>query len=137
VFPRWTLDMALSAERIETLALCLARGQSRQAAASECKIAVRSVYNGLQDPAFKARVAELRGELVSAVVSRLAGLASKAVETLGDALDDEDVGVRIRAATAVLDRLIKLGEFSDLADRLAAVEEALAERRSRRGWPRG
>src|SRR5262245_48960850 len=52
------------ASRRGTLALALARGLSVAAAAREARCSVRTAFRTLKDTKFKARVAELRGQLI-------------------------------------------------------------------------
>jgi hypothetical protein len=71
---------------------------------------------------------------------RLSEAAVAAVERLRALVDDGDPAIALRASTAILDTLTKYREFSDLAARVADVEEHLAEQRSSRraasrvGW---
>src|SRR5262245_12636940 len=75
--------------RQEVAALRLAQGKNTAEAAAEVKVSRRTIQQWLSDvPGFKAKVAELRSALFSAVVGKLSSLAGHAADTLGLLLDD-------------------------------------------------
>jgi hypothetical protein len=56
----------------EALALALAGGQTLRAAAAAAKVAERTATRRMADPAFRQRVAELRGDMVQRSLGRMA-----------------------------------------------------------------
>ncbi len=84
--------------RDEILANALAAGVTVKAAAQTVGLTPRSVYLKLADPAFKARVVELRSKMLDAVVGQLATLATDAVSTLTAAVKEGATPLGVRAA---------------------------------------
>jgi hypothetical protein len=111
-------------ESDEVLALALARGHKRTAAARDAVVSPRTVRRRWADPAFRALVAEYRNRLLSDAVGRLSAVAGKAATTLGRLLDDPKPEVRLAAARAVLQNLIDVQAHADLAARVADLEAA-------------
>jgi hypothetical protein len=107
--------------------LALACGATVEAAARQCGVSDRTVYRRLEDPAFKARVQEVRGEMVRRSAGLLTAAAGQAVQTLL-ALQREAMppAVRLGAARAVIELGLKVREVAELEARIAALER-LAE----------
>ena len=112
----------LSAKQ-ELAALSLAAGASIRAAAKNAEAGERTLHTWLDDPAFKARVAQLRAEILDQAVGGLAVGTSKATATLLKLLDDESAGIRLRAAQAVLDSAIRFRDAAEMDARLQALED--------------
>jgi hypothetical protein len=110
--------------RQERVAVLLAAGRSIKAAAEEVGVGERTAHSWLDRPDYRAFVHGLRARLLDEAVGRLAGAANAAVATLVDLLDDESPTVRLRAATGVLDALLKVRENVELSDRVARLEGA-------------
>ena len=108
------------------LVLALAYGLSPESAAEKAGLSRRTVYRRLEDPAFRARVTDLRADMVR----RAAGMAAfagpsavKALTTLQESAASE--AVRLGAARATLELGCKLREAVERTDRLAALEARL------------
>lgn len=108
----------------EGLVLALACGATVEAAARQCQVSDRTVYRRLEDPAFKARVREVRGEMVRRSAGLLTAAAGQAVQTLL-ALQKESVpaAVRLGAARAIIELGLKVRETAELEARIAALEQ--------------
>jgi hypothetical protein len=61
----------------DALILELASSSTVRVAAERAGVGERTVYRRLDDPAFRRRVSEARGELFSAAMCRLAAVATK------------------------------------------------------------
>lgn len=111
----------------EALILALACGATVEAAARQSGVSDRTVYRRLEDPVFKARVQEVRGEMVRRSAGMLTAAAGQAVQTLL-ALQKEAMppAVRLGAARAVIELGLKVREVAELEARIAALER-LAE----------
>ena len=107
----------------DALLLALACGATVEAAAKQCDLTDRTIYRRLQDPDFRARLQELRADMVKRAAAMLTAAATKAVQTLLS-LQKESVSanVRLGAARAVLEIGIKVRELVDLESRIAALE---------------
>lgn len=111
----------------DALVLALACGATVEAAARQCDLSERTVYKRLREPDFKARLQEVRSDMVRKAAGMLTAAATSAVTTLL-ALQKESVpaAVRLGAARAVLELGIKVREVAELEQRIAALEAQLA-----------
>lgn len=77
------------------------------------------------DEAFTRALRQAEDAAIDGAVRRLVGLQAQALDVLQDTLTAPDVTptVRVRAACAVLDFLLRLRELRTLEERIAALEE--------------
>ncbi len=108
------------------LLLALASGETVREAARLAGIGERTATRRLADADFRRRVAELRGEMVSRAVGRLADGSTEAVAALRKLLDaGTPPAVRLGAARAILELGTKLRESVELEQRLADLERRI------------
>jgi molybdenum-dependent DNA-binding transcriptional regulator ModE len=112
----------------ELLLGALAAGGSVEQAARAAGVSVRTAYRRLACPGFRTRLASARDELISAALGELVGCAAEAVATLRQLLQADDERVRLTAARAILEQLLRLRETITLAQRLASLERNLQQR---------
>jgi hypothetical protein len=110
----------------DALVLALATGVSVPAAAQRAGVSERTAYRRLDEPSFCRRVAETRSALFAEAVGRLAALAGKAADALGELLTSDRDLVKLQAAKGVLELGPKLREAGELAERIDALERRLA-----------
>lgn len=117
----------------------LAAGSTVPEAAAAAGVGYRTVARWRADPAFVAEVNAERRTMLDQAAGRLAGRMTAAADVLADIAEDDahPAAVRVRAAVAVLDIAIKLGDALDLADRVAEVEAKLAALDATAGSTRG
>jgi hypothetical protein len=108
----------------EMLLAALAAGTPVEQAAAAAGLSVRTAYRRLADPAFRGRLARARDALIETALGELVDSASHAVATLGALLASPDERVRLGAAKAVLEQLLRLRETVGLGQRVAALERA-------------
>ncbi|MGC4051924.1 MAG: hypothetical protein QM757_21490 [Paludibaculum sp.] len=108
----------------DALAAALAAGQTVIAAASTAGVSERTAFRRLDDPAFRARVAELRAGMVSTAAGRLADGMGQAADVLRALLAHKDPHVRHRAAAKLLEVGLKVVELAELEQRVAELERA-------------
>lgn len=114
----------------EAVALALAAGCPIVEAARKAGAGERTVKTWRNtNPAFDRRVTELRGEMTSRALGRLADGMAAAAQTLRRLLNAESETVRLSAARAVLEFGVRLRETVELEDRIAALE-GMQEQRS-------
>jgi hypothetical protein len=107
----------------DALLLALACGASVEAAAKQCGLAERTVYRRLEDPGFRARLQDVRSDMVRRAAGMLTAAASQAVGTLlALQKDSAPPAVRLGAARAVLEIGIKVREMAELEARMAELE---------------
>lgn len=117
-----------SRQRKAIAALLSTRNVSEAAQASH--VGERTLYRWLTLPDFRAAVTEAEGEAIDAAARRLIGLQDDAITTLQAVLDDSQAGaaVKLRAAQAVLDYLLKLREVRSIEQRLTELEKRMTNK---------
>jgi hypothetical protein len=112
----------------EALAFALAAGANQTTAAKHAGVTDRTVRNKLKDPAFVALVRQLRDKIRNQTVGLLTASSVEAATSLRKLLKSKDEATIVSAAKAILAGVVRLGQFDELASRLAAVEELLKAR---------
>jgi transposase-like protein len=113
----------------EALALALASGATLRDAAAAVGIAERTATRRWADPAFRRHVSQLRGNMVTRALGRMADGMSEAADVLRQLLAPSiPPAVRLGACRAMLELGCKLRESVELEARLAAVENATEDR---------
>jgi hypothetical protein len=112
----------------ELLAVEVACGASVAEAARRCECSDRQARRIVAEEAFKARVHELRAEIVRNTVGRLTAASERAAKRLDELLDSDRPVVAIQAAKAIQSALKPTSELGELRERLDALERSLRER---------
>jgi hypothetical protein len=117
----------------ETLLLALACGATVEAAAAKAGVSPATAYRRLQEPDFKRRLQELRADMVQRTAGMLTAACGEGVKTLL-ALQKESIppATRLGAARAVLELSAKYRADVELEERLAALEQQLADQGGQR-----
>ena len=115
----------------QALLTALAFGATVENAARKAGIGERTAYRRLADPAFQARLEQARLDAVLRTAGMLTGASLGAVKSLVDLQQDASVpaGVRRAAARDVLELSVKYRESAQMEQRVAALEERLANAR--------
>jgi hypothetical protein len=113
-------------EADELLVVALASGQTVTAAAASAGVGVKTVRRRLKEDGFRLPVRHARSEMVAAVAGRLAGNMTLATDTLVTLLTDPDSGVKLRAATKIVELGLRAAEVVDLEQRVQELERANA-----------
>ena len=100
----------------------LVQGRTHAEAAREARVSERTVRRRLQDPDIAARIQHGRDELTSAAAAKMAELYPRAIQTLGELLDDKAKEIRLRAAQSVLKIGPDFRARTEIEDRLRALE---------------
>ena len=84
----------------------LAQGRTVTAAAQEAGLHRNTIYNWYHEPAFKIAVEEAQSEYVAILTDGMRDLATLALDTLRNLLEDPKTpaSVRLRAALSILER---------------------------------
>lgn len=101
--------------------------QTVERAAEQAKVGPRTLYRWMaEDAPFRAALTVAEGDAIGAATRRLVALQDGAVTTIAMVMADRTIApaTRLRAATAVLDYLLKLRELVDFETRLSALEAA-------------
>lgn len=110
----------------DALLTALASGATIREAAERARLSERTVYRRLQDPAFRGKVKEARGEMVSRALGKLADGAAEAVDTLRGLLTAGSDAARLGAARCILETGNRLREAVELEARITELERRLS-----------
>jgi hypothetical protein len=112
----------------DALLLALAGGGLDAGPARQCQLTERTVYRRLQEPAFNAKLRDMRSDMVKRAAGMLTAAATEAVRTLLSLQKESTpAAVRLGAARAVLELGIKVRELAELEARIAELEESVKE----------
>lgn len=109
--------------------LALLSAKSVGEAAKQAKMGERTLWRWLSDPLFRAALAGAEADMIDTATRRLLQMQEGAIETVQAIMEDAEASptVRLRAAQAVLDYLLKLRELRNVEQRLTALELAYAQ----------
>jgi sulfite exporter TauE/SafE len=120
-----------SKERLREAAVAaLLTHATYEEAAKAAGVGLSTLVRWLKDPAFAAAVREARRRTLEQALGALSAAAAEAVETLRGMLGAQSEAVRVRAAVAILEHAMRGAEVTDLEERIAALEAALAAKRA-------
>ena len=106
----------------------MASGQTLRDAAAAVGVAERTAARRWADPAFRRRVGALRGEMTARAAGRLVEGMVAAADRLRQLVDATDERVALAAAKELLAVSVRTREATDFEQRLADLEEQLAQR---------
>jgi predicted phosphoribosyltransferase len=106
----------------------LLRSPSVASAARICGLSERTLWRYLDDEDFSRELRARQEDVLQATATALVGLSQEAIETIQVIMTDDKIhpGTRLRAATNALKLMRDVVELDELAERVAALEEALA-----------
>ncbi len=119
----------LSPQQHKAIAALLTSSSITQAA-DEAGVGHRTLFRWLADPTFSDAYRAARRESVQQAIARLQQLSGAAVVVLGQVMADKrsPASSRVAAASKILDTAIKVVELEQIEQRLAALEEAYANK---------
>ena len=106
----------------EMLIASLAAGYSIVDSARRSGMGESTARRRLRSPMFRQRVAEARTEVLSQALGLLTDSATYAVAALRTLLVSHDPKVKLGAARAILEHVVRLGDAVDVRTRLDALE---------------
>ena len=109
----------------DALALHLAAGKSTRDAAALAGVSERTAHRRRADPGFRAMVNRLRSDLIEDALGILSAAAIEAAATLRTLLLADSEAIRLAAARAVLDGLMKAREHITLTEQLDRLEQSV------------
>ncbi len=117
--------MALNHKQQKAIAALLS-SRDVQEAAKAAGIGERTLWRWMGEPEFAQALTHAEAGAIDTATRRLVQMQNGAIDTLQAVLDDPKVApsIRLRAATAVLDYLLKLRELRNIEARLMALEAA-------------
>jgi len=84
-----------------------------------------TIYRWMEDYEFPQELERLRSEAAELAHCELKGLMFKAVQVLGEAMEDTNTNVRLRAAQITLSVALKANELKEIQQRLQLLDDAL------------
>lgn len=120
------LDDTLSPKQYKAIEALLSSGNVAEAARA-AGVARKSLYRWLADPVFAKALREAEQLALEGVARSLLRLGDKATAAIEAALDDASAphSVKLKAASVIFTHHPQLLESVALADRVAALEDAL------------
>jgi len=112
----------------DSLLLALACGATVEAAARQCGLSERTVYNRLGDDEFKRRLERVRTDMVGRSAGMLTAAGGESVRTLLTLQKDSTPAVRLGAARTILEMGLKIRQLVEVELRLDEVEAMLDDR---------
>jgi len=106
----------------DLLAHWLAAGSPVTHAASAVGCGASTVHRRLKDPAFKAKVAEIRSRMVSDAVGRLSESMVAAADALRELLHSANEGIKLAAARTILETGSRMRDAIEIEARLRLLE---------------
>ena len=103
----------------------LAAAPSITEAARLSRVGRRTLHRWLQDPEFRAQLAQLQRQSAELAKGHLQGLTLQAVLHLSDFLENPNPEIRLRAIRAILSYSIKLNDIQELHQEVQALETSL------------
>lgn len=85
----------------------LLSGKSISVLSKELEVSRATIHRRLEDPDFSAELSRCRQELIDSIVDSVSSASVKAVECLVSLLKDESATVRLGAAKALLDPVLR------------------------------
>ena len=114
----------------DLLVTLLAEGWTHKRVAKFCDISTKTIQRRLNDPAFSDEVSRRKRERLTAIAVRLTRISDKALDVLEDAMEHEDVKVRMAAAKTTLDyqeRYHRRAVFeADVEERISTMDQEFA-----------
>lgn len=108
----------------EIVIAALMENSTLDAAAKQCGLSIRQLYDRRQDPEFINRLREAQSAALGGAVRFLQAHTSTAAETLVDicqnGMQEQN---RLNAARVLLEQAARLSEVADFAERLEALEQ--------------
>ena len=112
----------------DELILALAAGATVREAAEQAGVGERTAYRRLADADFRRAVSQARGRMFDAALGRLAGLASKAAETLERLMENDKPPVALGAAKTVFELGPRLRKSTEFEERISLMEDQADEK---------
>jgi hypothetical protein len=112
----------------DLLAVALAGGATMESAAAQAGVGKTTAWRRSKEPAFRAKVASLRSEMVSRALGHLSEGCGEAAITLRHLmLKSEDERIKSGCAKAILTILSRLRENIEISEQLEALRQQVEE----------
>ena len=103
----------------------LAAGRTATEGAELADIGRTTLYRWMEDDDFRRELERCRSEAAELAHTELKGLMLKATLVLGEAMDDSNPLIRLKAAQIALNTHLKANELNEIEKRLNLLDDAL------------
>lgn len=125
----WLKMADFGGDEDDLLAILCAQGYTVAQVAAVARVSERTVTRRLADADFRKRVSELRAAAVERALGRMVDALTFAVDKLRELLDANSQATQLGAARSLIELAVKIRENVELSDRVAELENRLAETR--------
>lgn len=110
----------------ETIISALIESGSIKAAAGLLGCTVKTLYERMKKPEFKALYAQAKADILKTATAKLQGNLSGAIDTITVIMNDKEAAkqTRVNCAVSILQYAARFTETTDIIERLEALEEA-------------
>jgi hypothetical protein len=115
--------MATRGNRDELLAVELAAGKTYADAGKVIGLSETSVVRRMRQSDFRALVCDMRRRMIDTAIGKFASALTQAADSLVGLLGSEKEMVRLRAAVAIADLFVRLGQHAEFDARLLYLEQ--------------
>lgn len=107
----------------------LLTANTKKDAAKAAGVSERTVYNYLERPECKAEYEAAQQDLITAAAGQIRRSFEPAITALRNITEDPATGktARVQAARALLEYGLRLAEYTDLEERIAALERNIKD----------
>lgn len=118
--------MKVSDEQI--IAAILSCSTNKQAAEA-CGLSEKQLYTRLSRPELKSKLATARTRLLESATSAIQARLGEAVEVMSNIMHNSETTAqtRLNAADAIIRNSLKMGERTDVLERITEIEKTLGE----------
>lgn len=106
----------------ETIVAALMSSPTLEAAAQQCGMSVRQLYDRRKDPDFTRKLTAAQDDALSGTVRYMQRHTATAAETLVDICNTGNEQNRLNAARTLLEQTARLTEIVDVIERLEKLE---------------
>lgn len=121
-------DLKITPAQTRTIAALLTH-RTIEDAAKAADVTTRTITRWMEDQNFRLQLANAETNVIDHATRQLIALQADAIKTMASIMDDGKVSpaVRLRAAQAILDTVIRLRELRNVEVRLLALEVAVGD----------
>lgn len=122
-----TNDLEINRKQKKAIVALLSSATVEEAA-EKANLSERTLYRYLNDPVFRLHLNSAEADTIDATTRQLLDLQGDALAAIRDVLNDSEVSpsIRLRAAVAVLDQVLKYRTLRNMEGRLLALEVSQA-----------
>ena len=95
----------------------------------KARIAKATLYEWLKQETFQEALERQRQQVITEALERLKASVTQAVDVLVELMGAEELSIKLRTATTILEFALRVKEAEEIVERLGKVERIIFERR--------